>query len=81
VSNQFWFSFSRLDQLKALTALLIDGHHDEIISQILSLLDKAPCFYSLSFKGWSRSTIPMFENTSASVYKLDFADLPDVKYF
>ncbi|CAF3150270.1 unnamed protein product [Rotaria sp. Silwood2] len=74
-NDQFLIVVSKFDRLTSLN-ISINNHKktDNILSQLQMLLDRAPCLYSLSLGAWSSLNlqIPLIENTSKSIRRLNF---------
>ncbi len=62
----------RLNSLTVLSTAKKDVQFD-----LQSLLDRSPCLYSLKIESWLHSQMPVVQNTSASVRRLDIRRVSD----
>ncbi|CAF3808035.1 unnamed protein product [Rotaria sordida] len=74
-NDKFLLVVSKLDRLTSL-CISINNHKktNNVLSQLQIILDRAPCLYSLSLGPWSSFNlqIPLMENTSKSIRRLNF---------
>ncbi|CAF3867230.1 unnamed protein product [Rotaria sp. Silwood1] len=74
-NDQFLLVVSKLDRLTSL-CISINNHKktDNVLSQLQTLLDRAPCLYSLSLDAWPslNQQVPLMENICPSIRRLNF---------
>jgi hypothetical protein len=69
VESSHWFMYPNLDQLTSLKTTL-DGTENEALSQLQTLLDRAPRLYSLTLNNQAISDVHLAKIISASVRRL-----------
>lgn len=66
--NSFWRNSSMFYCLKSLSVSLLDETN---CVDLQSILDRCPCLYELIIEKWSSSQIPLLENRSESIRRLN----------